>query len=245
FWWELRSCAYYDAFEQPKIIYQVIQFYARYCLDLDGRLSNDKTFFLPTDDPWLLACLNSPLMWWHNWRHLTHLKDEALSPMGYKVSVLPIAAPSAASQEATARHVADIVAHTKSASHATSSTLDWLRHEFELAKPGRDLANLTALDGECFISAVRSALPKKRKLTAAEIAELKREHGVTVEPARQARAQIFALERQLSDLVNEAYGLTPAEVDLMWRTAPPRMPFTPAGLQLPESFVDPEPTDEE
>ena len=50
------------------------------------------------------------------------------------------------------------------------------------------------------------------------------------EPSRQARAEIFTLENQLSYLVNEAYGLTPEEVALMWRTAPPRMPFTPAGL---------------
>jgi hypothetical protein len=26
------------------------------------------------------------------------------------------------------------------------------------------------------------------------------------------------------------YRLTPEEIQLMWRTAPPRMPFTPAGL---------------
>jgi hypothetical protein len=35
------------------------------------------------------------------------------------------------------------------------------------------------------------------------------------------------LERQVSDLVNEAYGLTPEEVQLMWETAPPRMPLVP------------------
>ena len=35
----------------------------------------------------------------------------------------------------------------------------------------------------------------------------------------------FHLERTLSDLVNQAYGLTPEEVQLMWATAPPRMPF--------------------
>ncbi|MBK9745832.1 MAG: hypothetical protein IPO91_03545 [Chloroflexi bacterium] len=35
------------------------------------------------------------------------------------------------------------------------------------------------------------------------------------------------LERRLSDLVNAAYGLTPADIDLMWRTAPPRMPIKP------------------
>jgi len=47
-------------------------------------------------------------------------------------------------------------------------------------------------------------------------------------PARQAAAEIVALERKLSDLVNAAYGLTPDEVALMWRTAPPRMPLDPA-----------------
>ena len=36
----------------------------------------------------------------------------------------------------------------------------------------------------------------------------------------------MTLEFLLSDLVNAAYGLTPAEIDLMWDTAPPRMPIT-------------------
>jgi len=43
--------------------------------------------------------------------------------------------------------------------------------------------------------------------------------------------QVFELERKLSDLVNESYGLPPEEVDLMRRTAPPRMPFSATGLQ--------------
>jgi hypothetical protein len=36
--------------------------------------------------------------------------------------------------------------------------------------------------------------------------------------------EIPALERRLADLVNTVYGLTPEEVDLLWWTAPPRMP---------------------
>jgi hypothetical protein len=35
------------------------------------------------------------------------------------------------------------------------------------------------------------------------------------------------LERTLSDLVNQAYGLTPVEIELLWKTAPPRMPIPP------------------
>ena len=37
------------------------------------------------------------------------------------------------------------------------------------------------------------------------------------------------LEQRVAELVNAAYGLTPEEVALMWRTAPPRMPGEPPG----------------
>jgi Eco57I restriction-modification methylase len=236
-WWELRSCAYYEAFDRTKIIYQVIQFHSRYCLDSDGRLSNDKTFFLPTADPWLLSVLNSPLMWWHNWRHLTHLKDEALSPMAYKIETIPIAPSNLKSAKAAADYVQALITHTRFTSASSSAVLDWLRLEFGISKFGRVLEDIGALDSDGFTSAVRDALPKKHKLTAADIVELKREHAKTIEPVRKARADIFTTEQKLSDLVNAAYGLTKDEVALMWATSPPRMPFTPAGLTA-ESAVE-------
>jgi hypothetical protein len=46
-------------------------------------------------------------------------------------------------------------------------------------------------------------------------------------PARALAAETLKLERTLSDLVNQAYALTPAEIDLMWQTTPPRMPIPP------------------
>ena len=45
------------------------------------------------------------------------------------------------------------------------------------------------------------------------------------EPSRALAAETLKLERTLSDLVNQAYALTPAELALMWQTAPPRMPI--------------------
>lgn len=38
FFWELRECAYYNSFMQPKIIYQVIQYYPKFALDESGYL---------------------------------------------------------------------------------------------------------------------------------------------------------------------------------------------------------------
>jgi hypothetical protein len=41
---------------------------------------------------------------------------------------------------------------------------------------------------------------------------------------REGREEAARLENRLSELVNQAYGLTPGEVELLWSTAPPRMP---------------------
>src|SRR5208283_5312325 len=93
-WWELRSCAYWAEFDKPKIVYQEIQFHPSYALDKAGQYGNNKTFFIASADPYLLAVLNSPLGWWYNWRYLPHMKDEALSPVGFLMESLPIARPS-------------------------------------------------------------------------------------------------------------------------------------------------------
>ncbi|HVA11208.1 MAG TPA: Eco57I restriction-modification methylase domain-containing protein, partial [Candidatus Dormibacteraeota bacterium] len=62
-WWELRHCSYYADFERPKIIYPVIAMNSRFTLDEDGHYTNDKTFFIPRSDSYLLALLNSRLVW--------------------------------------------------------------------------------------------------------------------------------------------------------------------------------------
>jgi hypothetical protein len=65
---------------------------------------------------------------------------------------------------------------------------------------------------------------KKHPLSSAGLHALWDEHTRTLEPARALAAETLTLERTLSDLVNRAYGLTPAEIELLWNTAPPRMP---------------------
>jgi len=133
FWWELRPCAYYEAFYQPKTIYQVIQFYPCYSVDEKAHLLNDKAFFLPTADRKLVAMLNSPVVWWFNWRYLTHLKDEALSPMAYMIERIPIAKLTIDVDH----HVDQIINHLGKIHSAVFVAHDWLRHEFGLVKRSR------------------------------------------------------------------------------------------------------------
>jgi hypothetical protein len=223
-WWELRSCAYWDAFEKPKIFYQEIQFHPSYSLDVAGRFGNNKTFFLSTDDLYLLAVLNSPIMWWHNWRYLPHMKDEALSPVAFKMVELPIAEPTAAIRDATETAVRRLIEITASQQQMHRTVLDWLRVEYAIEKPSQKLQALTELDSDSFIAEVKRIRGRKLPLTAASLAALRDEYARSIEPARTRTSEARNLENELSDLVNQAYGLTAEEIALMWNTAPPRMP---------------------
>ena len=103
--------------------------------------------------------------------------------------------------------------------------LDWLRMEYAIEKPSNKLLAATDLDSDTWVGEVKRIRGKKQPLTAAGVHGLRDEHTRTIEPSRALAAETMKLERTLSDLVNQAYALTPAEIDLMWRTAPPRMPI--------------------
>jgi len=59
-WYEIQdNIAYYADFEKPKIMWPVIAVFNKFAFDDAGQYSNDKTFFIPIDDLYLLAILNS------------------------------------------------------------------------------------------------------------------------------------------------------------------------------------------
>ena len=224
-WFEIQdNVAYWQAFARPKIVYQVIQFHPSYCLDRGGHLSNDKTFFLPSDDPWLLACLNAPLTWWRNWRRLPHLKDEALSPMGFLMEQAPIPEPPAAMEEVSSA-VEALIAARHEAAEARRSLALWYRHEWGIERPPGALLDPFTLAADAFTAAVRGALPaRNRRLSAAALSTIAREHAQTVAPLARRLRHTATKEHRLARLVENAYGLTSTEIALMWETAPPRMP---------------------
>ena len=225
YWWELRACAYYAAFESPKLVYQVIQFHSAYGLETRGYLSNDKTFILPRADLFLLAVLNSPLMWWYSWRFFPHLKDEALNTYTEFMQALPIAQPPEHLRIQAEPIVERLITSRQQAQSATREVLAWLAAEFGVTTPGQALEALADLEEGSFIQQVRARRPKQEaRLSPAAVGELTRVYRQYVPPLRAGAAESARLEGRLAELVNAAYGLTPDEVALLWRTAPPRMP---------------------
>lgn len=229
YWWELRSCAYYHLFEQPKLTYQEIQFHPAYSYDTGGYFTNNKGFIIPTADLYVLAVLNSPLMWWHNWRYLPHMKDEALNPAGYLIETLPIAPPTDEIRAEVEPIVNRLIEITKDNREAYRDVLDWLQIEYKIAKLGQKLEDFATLKFEEFVYEVRKRMPKTKSsdpLSPAAFKALRQAYNEYVPAIQSRRTEAIKLEHCLSQRVNQAYQLTPEEIDLMWKTAPPRMPIT-------------------
>lgn len=235
-WWEIQdNVAYYADFDRPKIIYQDIQFFSSYCLDTAGMYFNNMGYLLASEDRFLLAALNSPLLWWFGWRHLPHMKDDAIRPATFKMESVPIARPNSRQAERAAELTTKLKG-IHEARHAASAALTaWLRVEWGLEKVPAVLASPFDLSSDAFAETLRKALPKKHRMTVAEVAAVKAEHVNTVGPIAERLNEAAGLERELSAVVNEAYGLTREEKALVWRTAPPRMPISSPESKLTEA----------
>jgi type I restriction-modification system DNA methylase subunit len=225
YWWELRSCSYYDIFEGVNVFYQDLAFHSRFCVAGSGTIAEMTCFCLPYYDPWLLTVLNSPLMWSYLWRRTIHGKDEVLRLKTLYVANLPIVSPLETQLDSTHVSVLRLVDIIENQKQSRNILRDWLQNEFGLTELSTDLMSFWTLNDNEFVVEVQKRRPKgSRKLTPNALKTLRAGYAELATPLLAQLQEAQALERRLAILVNEAYGLTRAEVDLLWRTAPPRMP---------------------
>ena len=98
YFWELRSCAYWQEFEQPKIIVPAITDAVNYAPDLGGFYSNDKTSIIVSSDwRYLLSVLNSAVSGWWTKQLFASKQGGFFEFKPMYVSAIPI--PSASGQQ--------------------------------------------------------------------------------------------------------------------------------------------------
>jgi hypothetical protein len=149
----------------------------------------------------------------------------SLNPAAWRMETLPIAPPTDEARGEAEEAVGRLISLARSGQKARHDTLDWLRVEFGVEKPGQKLENFATLGPDAFVDEVRKRRPKgEGRLTPGALRDLRVGYAEMADPVRRAKTKAASLERKLSELVNKAYGLTDEEVDLLWMTAPPRMP---------------------
>jgi adenine-specific DNA-methyltransferase len=124
-WYAMQRYAsdYYQEFEKPKIMYQVLQVKPCFIYDEDGLFCNNSMWFIPSDDKVLLGILNSKMGWWLISKYCTAIQN------GYQLiwkyfSQIPIAIGNNVGRKKIGDLVNEILFIKKQNPQADTTTLE-------------------------------------------------------------------------------------------------------------------------
>lgn len=100
FFWELRSCKYWQEFEQSKIIYPDIAQRSEFTYDIQKSYLGNTLYLLPTKETWLLGLLNSQIVFWFYSQISPKIQGGFVRFIAQYVSQIPIPTATEAEQKA-------------------------------------------------------------------------------------------------------------------------------------------------
>jgi hypothetical protein len=227
FWWELRACVYYDIFEKPKIITQDLATHSWFSYSDSNFYPVNTCYIWSVSDLYLLGWMCSPIVWWILHRELQHSINNTLRMFKDQVEVLPIPQPTPTIRAEVEEIVSRLIEITKRNQENNREVSNWIQSTHKIPKLGQKLENFASLSQVEFVEAIRQRIPKiSGDLSPKGLKGVENVYQEYALPMQSDRAETNRLEHCLSDLINQAYQLTPTEIELMWRTAPPRMPIS-------------------
>ena len=110
YFWELRACAYWKEFKQPKIVYPDIAQGTEFSFDDGGYFLGNTSYLLPTKEMWLLGLLNSKAVFWFYTKTSTQIRGGFVRFIAQYVSQIPIPSIKTAQKTSISEMVNQILA---------------------------------------------------------------------------------------------------------------------------------------
>ncbi len=124
YFWELRSCIYWQEFEQPKIILGRFMNKPTFAFDKDNYFHNDALYMIAAANEFVVAVLNSSVSWWFLTQICTDLQNGYLQAFRENLFQIPIPAIPPEKQELLVTLVARILAAKARDTGADVNTLE-------------------------------------------------------------------------------------------------------------------------
>ena len=220
YWWELRNCAYYHLFEQPKVIFPNLQNTNKFSLDEKGIYINAPAVMLSlshlknpvAEGKFLLCLLNSKIIWYF-------LKSICVMRSGGYIEVKPqyfeqIPIPDIPEKDqAPLMNKADLMINLNNAKHETTLKFQrTIQRKFEIEELPGKLQNWHEITYAEFIKELGK---KKVRLSLSEEAEWEEYFNQEKQKALELKAQIDATDKEIDRMVYELYGLTEEEIRIV------------------------------
>lgn len=226
-WYELQdNFNHWQEFQQNKIVWQDLAFHSKFCFDNNSFFAEMTCFVLPSSDLYLLGLLNSPVIWYYLFNTTIHGANETLRLKNIYTETIPIADPTSEIRAKTEEIVSQLIEISKNNQQIYKDVFDWLFIEYKIEKLGRKLEDFASLSSDEFVTEIKKRQSKGMKsININQFRQIREAYDQYVPTIQQNKNLILTLELGLNDLINQAYQLTPEEIELMWKTAPPRMPI--------------------
>jgi hypothetical protein len=124
FFWELRSCAYWNEFDQPKIIYPDIYEHQSFTWDESGNYAANTCYFIPSKEKWMTGLLNSQTVEWFYSNVSNKVRGGYLRAFSDYMKQIPIPAATPEQQKPVERLVERILSAKKQDAGADVSALE-------------------------------------------------------------------------------------------------------------------------
>ena len=108
YFWELRSCAYWEEFEQPKIILRCFMNKATFAFDKEAFFHNNALHMIAGVNEYVVAILNSSVSWWFLCQICTDLQNGYLQAFQENLFQIPVPYANVEQQSAIIRLVNQI-----------------------------------------------------------------------------------------------------------------------------------------
>ena len=219
YWWELRPCKYYPAFDKPKIFWPEIGKIPRFSWDETGTYINNKGYIIPGADWLLLGILQSRTTWSLISRLCLHNKFRdglwEYHTQPQFISRLPIPDATPAQRDAIAALAQAITAQSR----ARYALQEKTRHRIgaDLGTVGKGLNQKLTAWWTLDFPAFRAELLKVFKQDIAVKERDDWEGWLREQRAAHQRhtAEIVRLETDLNARVYALFDLTPAEIAII------------------------------
>jgi len=222
FWWEMRSCAYYDVFQRPKIFWPDISKLPRFSGSRGDLLCTNTAYVLDCSDAYMVGLLQSRASWFSISQICQPLRLRA-GLWQYRLFTqfmarLPI--PEMGDEDRKA--VGSLAMHITELARARYSLHGKTRHQIQrdLGTPAKSLNQKLTAWWDLDFTTLRAEVQKvyKRDIPVKERSEW--DEWLTDQRAEHRRLTdgIIALETELNDRVYRLFDLTPDEIRLIEET---------------------------
>jgi type I restriction-modification system DNA methylase subunit len=218
-WFELQQAqeAYLPGFQSTKVSYGHFQDRPIFGIDTEQYFSNNKSYFVPTNDLALAAYLNSNILWMDFTSRTTAVRGGFYEATAQHIEPLPI-------PDATDAQKAELAALAEGCQTAAEQRykfqLDLMRRIPDLAPTGSEPKLSNKLKEWWTLPDFASFRAEVKKVLKADIPLAERsdwEDWITRDRAEIGRltAEIKANEDRINAIVYELFDLTPAEIELL------------------------------